>query len=95
MRIRTAADLAAFIRERRVKLGMDQSDTEARVDDAQLVDRIRLMAQALPDQAAAIQEPIQGKGLSHVTITGLCRRLRARAVACQRLLQLSRSSTRP
>jgi len=26
MRIRTAADLGAFIRERRVKLGMDQSD---------------------------------------------------------------------
>lgn len=26
MRIRTAADLGAFIRERRTKLGMDQSD---------------------------------------------------------------------
>jgi HTH-type transcriptional regulator/antitoxin HipB len=26
MKIRTAADLGAFIRERRVKLGMDQSD---------------------------------------------------------------------
>ncbi len=26
MRIRTATDLGAFIRERRVKLGMDQSD---------------------------------------------------------------------
>lgn len=26
MRIRTAADLGAFIRERRVKLGMDQSE---------------------------------------------------------------------
>jgi HTH-type transcriptional regulator/antitoxin HipB len=26
MKIRTAADLGAFIRERRIKLGMDQSD---------------------------------------------------------------------
>lgn len=26
MKVRTAADLGAFIRERRVKLGMDQSD---------------------------------------------------------------------
>lgn len=26
MRIRTAADLGAFIRERRIKLGMDQND---------------------------------------------------------------------
>lgn len=30
MRIRTAADLGAFIRERRVKLGMDQSDLAAK-----------------------------------------------------------------
>ena len=62
---------------------------ELRLDGAKLIDRIRVMAQAMPDQAAATQEQIEGEGLSHVTITRLSRRLRARAVSCQRLLQLS------
>lgn len=63
--------------------------TELRLDDAKLIDRIRAMAQAIPDQAAAIQEQIEGEGLSHVTITRLRKRLEVRAVACQKLLQLS------
>ena len=66
--------------------------TELRLDDAKLIDRIRRMAQALPDHASVVREQIEGEGLSHVTITRLCRRLKTRAVACQRLLQLSRST---
>jgi len=65
--------------------------TALRLDDAELIDRIRAMAQAIPDQAAAIQEQIEGEGLSHVTITRLCTRIKARAVACQRLMQFSSS----
>jgi serine/threonine-protein kinase HipA len=62
---------------------------ELRLDEAKLIDRIGMMAQAIPDQASAIQEQIEREGLSHLTITRLCRRLKMRAVACQRLLQLS------
>src|SRR5665213_1908968 len=69
--------------------------TELRLDDAKLIDRISAMAQAMPDQAAAIQEQIAGEGLSHVTITRLCKRLEMRAVACQKLLLLSSSSNKP
>jgi len=65
-----------------------------RLDDAKLIDRIRAMARAMPDQAAAIQVQIEGEGLSHATITRLCTRLKTRAVACQRLLQLSSSGIR-
>jgi serine/threonine-protein kinase HipA len=66
----------------------------SRLDDARLIDRIRAMAEAMPDQAAAIQKQIEGEGLSHVTITRVCKRLATRAVACQKLLQLSSSSAR-
>ena len=68
--------------------------TALRLDDAILIDRIRAMAQAMPDQAAAVREQIEREGLSHVTITRVCKRLATRAVACQKLLQLSSSSVR-
>ena len=68
--------------------------TELRLGEEKLIDRIRAMAQAMPDQAAAIQKQIEEEGLSHVTITRLCKRLATRAVACQKLLQLSSSSVR-
>lgn len=60
---------------------------ELRLNDTKLIDRIRTMAQALSDQVTTIQEQIEGEGLSHVTITRLCTRLKTRAVACQRLLK--------
>ncbi len=66
--------------------------TELRLDEEKLIDRIRAMAQAMPDQAAAIQKQIEEEGLSHVTITRLCKRLATRAVACQRILQLPSSN---
>lgn len=65
------------------------------LDDAKLIHRIRAMAQALPDHAATVQKQIEEEGLSHVTITRLCTRLKARAVACQKLLRLSSSGIRP
>lgn len=60
---------------------------ELRLDEVKLTDRIRAMAQALPDQATIIQEQVKGQGLSHVTITRLCARLKTRAATCQRLLK--------
>ena len=66
----------------------------SRLDDARLIGRIRAMAVAMPDQAAAIQKQIEGEGLSHVTITRVRKRLATRAIACQRILQLSGSSIR-
>ena len=68
--------------------------TELRLDETKLIDRIRAMAQAMPDQAATTQEQIEGQGLSHVTITRLYKRLATRAVACQRILQFPSSSAR-
>ena len=68
--------------------------SELRLDEATLIGRIKAMAQAMPDQAAAIQKQIEEAGLSHVTITRVCKRLAVRAVACQKLLQLSSSRVR-
>ena len=45
-------------------------------------------------QAAAIENQIEVEGLSHVTITRVCKRLATRAVACQKLLQLSSSNAK-
>jgi serine/threonine-protein kinase HipA len=67
---------------------------ELRLDDVKLLDRIRTMAQALPDQVATIQERVEGQGLSHVTITRLCTRLKTRAAACQKVLHFSKTSSR-
>ena len=67
---------------------------ELRLDEEKLIDRIRAMAEAMPDQAEAIQKQIEGAGLSHVTISRVCKRLATRAVACQKILQLSSSSVR-
>src|SRR5580658_1423257 len=60
---------------------------ELRLDEVTFIDRIRTMAQALPDQVTAIREQIEGQGLSHATITRLCTRLKTRVAACQRLLK--------
>jgi serine/threonine-protein kinase HipA len=65
-----------------------------RLDEIKTIERITIMAQTLPDQVATIQEQVEGQGLSHVTITRLCSRLKARAAACQKVLHLSRSSSR-
>jgi serine/threonine-protein kinase HipA len=65
--------------------------TDLRLDGATLIDRIRVMAQAMPDQAAAIQGQIEEEGLSHVTITRLRGRLSTRAKACGKALQLQKA----
>lgn len=67
---------------------------ELRLDDAKLIDRIRTMAQALPDQVTTIQQQVEREGLSHVTVTRLSTRLKTRAVDCQRLLRFSSSNSR-
>ncbi len=66
---------------------------ELRLDEW-IIDRVRTMAQALPDQITTIQGQVEGQGLSHVTITRLCTRLKTRAAACQRLLKVSSSNSR-
>jgi hypothetical protein len=44
------------------------------------------MAAALPDHAATTLSELEGEGLSHVTITRLADKLKARADICQRQL---------
>jgi serine/threonine-protein kinase HipA len=63
--------------------------TELRLDDARLIDGLRAMAQAIPDQAAAVLKQIEGEGLSHVTITRSSDQLKTRAASCERLLRTS------
>jgi hypothetical protein len=65
-----------------------------RLDEVKLIDRIRAMAEALPNQVTTIQKQVEGQGLSHVTIKRLCKRLKTRAIACQNILKLSRSNSR-
>jgi serine/threonine-protein kinase HipA len=61
--------------------------TELRLDDAKLIDGLRAMAQAIPDQAATVLKQVEGEGLSHVTVTRLCNRLKTRAVSCEKILR--------
>ena len=91
-KIKLAMKIGGEYRLRNIGLRHWQKLTSAlRLDEAKLLDRIRAMAQAMPDQAATIQEKIKGEGLTHITITKLCTRLKMRAVTCQRLLQLPSS----
>lgn len=56
------------------------------VDEAKLIDRIREMAVAMPDQATSTLKQVEAKGLSHPIMTRLSTRLKARAISCQKLL---------
>lgn len=61
---------------------------ELRFEETKLIERVRTMARDLPDHVTTIQKQIEADGLSHTTITRLCEGLKARAVDCQRLLQI-------
>jgi serine/threonine-protein kinase HipA len=64
--------------------------TELRLDEEALINRVRVMATALPDTVTNVQARTEKEGLSHETITKLAARLETRAVACLRILQLAR-----
>jgi serine/threonine-protein kinase HipA len=59
---------------------------ELRLNEGLLVDRLKTMAAALPDYAATTLKELESEGVSHVTITRLPDRLKARAALCQRQL---------
>ena len=60
---------------------------ELRLDEMKLIDRIRTMAQALPDQVTTIREQIEGRGpVACHDHKSYARRLKTRAVVCQKLL---------
>ena len=61
--------------------------TDLRLNDAWLMERIRTMAASFPDHATSIRNELEADGLSHVTITRLAQRLKARAASCLRLVQ--------
>jgi serine/threonine-protein kinase HipA len=61
--------------------------TDLRLDEAWLMERIRTMAAALPDHATSIRNELEADGLSHITMTRLAQRLKARAASCLRLLR--------
>jgi len=60
--------------------------TELRLDEGLLVARLKTMAAALPDHSATTLRELESEGLSHVTLTRLADRLKARADICQRQL---------
>ncbi len=59
---------------------------EFRLDDAELWERIKVMAVSLSDHAAAVEKELESEGFSHVTIGRLAARVRTRAISCHRLL---------
>ena len=61
--------------------------TDLRLDEAWLMGRIRTMAGCVPDHATSIRNELEAEGLSHITMTRLAQRLRARAASCLRLVQ--------
>jgi hypothetical protein len=48
--------------------------------------RIRAMAASVPDHATSIRNELEAEGLSHITMTRLAQRLKARAASCLRLV---------
>ena len=61
--------------------------TALRLDEAWLMERIRTMTASLPDHATSIRNELEADGLSHITVTRLAQRLKARAVSCLRLVR--------
>jgi serine/threonine-protein kinase HipA len=61
--------------------------TDLGLDDAWLMERIGTMAASLPGHATSIRNELEANGLSHITMTRLAHRLKARAASCLRLLQ--------
>jgi serine/threonine-protein kinase HipA len=61
--------------------------TDLRLDEAWLMERIGTMAASLPDHATSIRNELEAEGLSHITMTRLAQRLKARAASCLRLVQ--------
>ncbi len=59
---------------------------DLRLDEVWLMERIRTMATSLPDHATSIRNELEAEGLSHITMTRLAQRLKARAGSCLRLL---------
>jgi hypothetical protein len=62
------------------------SQLTLRLDEARLMERIKTMATSVPDHASPIRNELDADGLSHITMTRLAHRLKARAVSCLRLL---------
>jgi hypothetical protein len=60
---------------------------DLRLDKDALLGRILIMPLELPDQATTVLEKMKADGLSHPTVTKLAERLKARATACQKILE--------
>ena len=60
---------------------------DLRLDEAWLMERIRTMAASLPDHTTSIRNELEADGLSHITMTQLAQRLKARAASCMRLMR--------
>jgi serine/threonine-protein kinase HipA len=60
---------------------------ELHLEEDKLIDRLRTMARAFPDNISAIQKQMKSEGLTHVTINRLARRLTIRVAACQQILK--------
>ena len=60
---------------------------DLRLDEAWLMERIRTMAASLPDHTTSIRNELEADGLSHITMTRLAQRLKARAASCMRLMR--------
>jgi transcriptional regulator with XRE-family HTH domain len=80
MRIRTDSDLGAFIRERRTQLGMDQ------ITLAKKTGTSRKWLVEVEQGAIALEKELESEGLSHVIIGRLAAKVKARAIACHRLV---------
>ena len=59
---------------------------ELRLNEGLLIDRLKTMAASLPNHAETTLKELESEGLSHVTITRLADRLKARADLCRRQL---------
>ena len=61
--------------------------TDLRLDESWLIGHIRTMAESLPNHATSIRNELEAEGLSHMTMTRLAQRLKARAASCLRFVQ--------
>lgn len=62
--------------------------TEVRVNQEQLVARVRELAEQIPEHVSIVQKQTQHEGLDHPLIARLAAKLHERAGVCQRLLQV-------
>lgn len=91
LRVKLALKIGGVYRMRDIGVRQwEKLAVELKLDSAQVVERVRELALALPDHVASVRKQVRAAGLAHPVIDMLAERLVARSQKCVRLVDLAR-----